>query len=354
MSSPTDGPRVHEPRGLVTRVDHVYARVERPQALFETLTERLGLPRSYGFTRVPILEGGAVSIGDLVFLEALRYAPRRRVTPPARPGLNGLALEVELPLAEAATELSARGLAHSPPYTFSGYPGPFAFAQPLQRAGLRSASGPLWSMVVVGGLLGEKRLARLRPLLPAHGDSLLARVGGRIAGGLMSNRRFGPFAVARSIGPHPTVWLHEFHVADMHVARRAAAEQLRACSGGKLGLQRVREIRLSATDLRAERERWQRLLDPRPRGDDGAWHFAEGPSLRLVEGDSDRIEALVCDVASLDAATDFLEREGILGAANQSEARLAPEALEGLEIRLAESAPVLSADDELGGEQASR
>jgi hypothetical protein len=338
----------------VTRVDHVYARVERPQALFQLLTERLGLPRSYGFTRVPILEGGAASIGDLVFLEALRYAPARRVTPPANPGLNGLALEAELPLAQAATELSARGLAHSPPYTLSGDTEPFAFGEPLQRAGLRTARGPLWSMVVVGGILGEKRLARLQRVLPARGDSVLGRVAGRIAGSVMSNRRFGPVAVATSIGPHPTVWLHEFHVADMRRARGVAAEQLRACSGGKLALLRVREILLSARDLSAERERWQRLLDPRPRQADGAWHFADGPSLRLVEGKSDRIQALVCDVASLDAATDFLEREGMLGAASRSEVRVAPEALGGLDIRLREAAPAASADDELRGEQSSR
>jgi hypothetical protein len=99
----------------VARIDHVYARVDDPLALFETLSKRLGLPRSYGWARVPILEGGAVSIGDLVFIEALRYAPGRRVPPPAQPGLDGLALEAALPLPQAASELSARGLAHTPP-----------------------------------------------------------------------------------------------------------------------------------------------------------------------------------------------------------------------------------------------
>ncbi len=51
----------HAQPQLVTRVDHLYARVDDPGALFRTLTERFGLPRSYDFTRLPICEGGAVS-----------------------------------------------------------------------------------------------------------------------------------------------------------------------------------------------------------------------------------------------------------------------------------------------------
>jgi hypothetical protein len=318
---------------VVSRIDHVYARVENPRALFEALHQQLGLPRSYGYARVPILEGGAVSIGDIVFIEALRYTPGRKVSPPDQPGLDGLALEPALSLPQAASELSARGLAHTPPFTFSGDPGPFAFAEPLERAGLRRTPGPLWSMVHLGGLLGEKRLARLKPLLPRRGDSVPARVNGTIAGAVMSTRRLGPLAVASSTGRHPTVWLHEFKAAEMEGARHIAAEQLRECGGGELGLERVREVVLVAKDLPGERERWQRLLDP-IQPIDGTWHFPAGPALRLVGGDVDRILALICDVSSLQAAAEFLERERMLGAADEGEVRIAPEALQGLDIRL--------------------
>jgi hypothetical protein len=326
---------------LVARIDHVYARVDDPLALFETLSKRLGLPRSYGWARVPILEGGAVSIGDLVFIEALRYAPGRRVPPPAQPGLDGLALEAALPLPQAASELSARGLAHTPPLRFSGDPEPFAFAEPLERAGLRRTPGALWSMVRLGGLLGEKRLARLQPLLPRRGDSLPARLSGAIAEAVMSSRRLGPLAVAGSTGRQPTVWLHEFKAAEMQVARDVAAQQLRECGGGELGIERVREVVLAAKDLSGERGRWQRLLDP-IQAIDGAWHFPAGPALRLVGGDVDRILALVCDVTSLQAAAEFLDREGMLGAADDDEVRIVPEALQGLDIRLRSAAAAKS------------
>jgi pimeloyl-ACP methyl ester carboxylesterase len=89
--------------------------------------------------------------------------------------------------------------------------------------------GPLWSMVIVGGLLGERRLARLRHLLPRRGDSRLARLDGAIAGHIMSSERLGPVAVARSIGPHPT-------------ASGCTSSTLRACGGGPLGIKRVSEV----------------------------------------------------------------------------------------------------------------
>jgi hypothetical protein len=344
MFSPLSGDKdaavapAESPAPLVSRVDHVYARVADPRAVFATLTERLGLPRSYGFARVPILDGGAVSIGDLVFLEVLRYAPGRKVTPPSRPGLNGLALESGLPLREAASELSARGFAHTPPYTYTGDPRSFSFDEPLERAGLRRGTGPLWSMVVVGGLLGERRLARLRRLLPKRGDSRLARLDGAIAGRAMSSERFGPAAVARSIGPHATVWLHEFHAANMQIARTVGREQLRACGGGPLGIERVSEVVLSSKAPSREGELWQRLLDPCAQAPGGGWQLGEGPALRLVEGECDGFEALVCEVSSLDAAAAFLERERMLGEALDGEVRIGREPLQGLDIRLRKSA----------------
>jgi hypothetical protein len=128
-------------RPIVARVDHFYARVEDPRTLFLTLHERLGLPRSYGFARVPGFEGGAVSLGNIVFLEALRYAPGRKVPSPANAGLDGLALESALPVADAASELSRRGIPHSPPITYVGDPEAFDFGPVLRRAGLRSGKG---------------------------------------------------------------------------------------------------------------------------------------------------------------------------------------------------------------------
>jgi hypothetical protein len=325
-------------RAVVARVDHLYARVEDPRALFITLHERLGLPRSYGFARVPGFEGGAVGLGNVVFLEALRYSPGRKVPAPASAGLNGLALESAQPIVDAATELSRRGIPHSPPITYAGDPDPFDFGPVLQRAGLRSGNGPLWSLVEVGSLLGDERHARLFRLIPSSGESRLARGLGRVQGRLMGSERFGDLVMAATITPHPTVWLQRFEAADMRRANAAAAEELAACGGGALGLERVSEVVLGAHDLPAERERWQGLLDPLRPGPDGAWRFGDGPALRLIEDATDRIQALVCEVASLERAVDFLEREGMLAASGGDGIAIAPAALQGVELRLIASA----------------
>src|SRR5205823_4551382 len=141
--------------------------------------------------------------------------PGRKTPRPLSAGLNGLALEAGLPLREAASELSRRGIAHSPPITITGDIGAFDFGEALQRAGLKSGIGPVWSMVGLGGFLGDARLGRLLRLVPSRGDSRIALALGRLQGRLMSSRRLGGFVTARTISPHATVWLHAFEAADM-------------------------------------------------------------------------------------------------------------------------------------------
>jgi hypothetical protein len=325
---------------LVTRVDHVYARVPNPFGLFQTLTEGLGLPRSYGYSRLPLLEGGAVSLGNMVFLEVLRYAPGWKAPEPRTPGLDGLALEAGVPLRRAATELSRRVIPHSPPVTITGDTSAFNFGEALRRAGLRGGTRPLWSMVALGGFLGDEDLGRLLRLLPSRGDSLVALALGSLQGRLMSSRRLGGFVTARTMRPHPAVWLHAFHAADMRAAAAAARDELSACGGGALGIERVREVVLSARDLPAERARWERLLAPaRPDADD-AWPLGEGPALRLVADEVDRIQALVCEVSSLERAHEALDRTGLVAERREGELRAAPDRLQGVDLRFAESRPI--------------
>jgi hypothetical protein len=342
----------HAERQLVTRVDHLYARVDDPATLFRTLTERFGLPRSYGFTRLPIFEGGAVSLGNIVFLEVLRYAPGRKTPPPRSPGLDGLALEAGLPLRDAATELSRRDIVHAPPITFTGDIDAFNFGHALQCAGLKSGTGPVWSMVGLGGYLGDARLGRLLRFVPSRGDSRIALALGRLQGRLMSSGRLGGWTAARMTSPHPTVWLHVFEAANMRAAAAAATIELAECGGGALGLRGVREVLLGARDLAAEQERWQRLLAPKRVGADGAWELGDGPALRLVADEHDGIQALVCEVASVDRAGDLLEREGMLVEGAPGELRAAPEALQGLDLRFVES-PTYPRDAEASAQPGS-
>jgi hypothetical protein len=322
---------------LIERVDHFYARVEDPRSLFLTLSERLGLPRSYGFARVPGFEGGAVSLGNVVFLEALRYAPGLKVPTPDSPGLDGLALAAGMSIADAATELSRRGIPHAPVVPFVGDPRPFAFGRPLNEAGLRETPGPLWSTVVLAGLLGDRERARQFRFIPSTGRSRVALALGRFQGRLLSSRRLGDRVMAWSMSSRPTVWIQQFDAADMTAANAAAQEELAAAGGGALGLERVKEVVLGARDIDREQRSWQRLLEPTEPGPDGAWHLGDGPAIRLVEDEADRIAYLVCEVASLDRARQFLAKEHLLGEDAGTEVGLSRTALQEVDIRLVDA-----------------
>src|SRR5439155_4880380 len=100
---------------------------------------------------------------------------------------------------------------------------------------------------------------------------------------------------------------------------------------------RVKEVVLGAVHEGAERERWQRLLEPVQLGTDGAWPLADGPALRLVEDEVDQIQALVCEVSSLERASLFLDREGLLADGPAGEVRVAQDALQGVDLRLVET-----------------
>lgn len=327
--------RTNTESAIVGRVDHVYARVADPRSVFATLTEVLGLPRTYGFARVPGLEGGAVTLGNIVFLEVLRYAPGRRVRAPATPGLNGLALETALPIEDAAKELTARELAHGPPSSYVGDPSVFSFGPALERAGLRRDRGPIWSLVPLGGLLGEDTLPKLFKLIPTHGRS--GRGLGRIQGRVMGSRLLGDAFMAATVTPHPAVWVHAFDAADMAVANEAAAAELRSVGGGALGIERVREVVLGARDVVSERARWKRLLAPAQPDPTGLWGLGDGPGLRLVESDRDCITYLVCEVTALDQARQFLADHRMLEERADDEVRISPAALQGIAIRLVQA-----------------
>ena len=339
---------------VIDGIDHVYARVEDAGSLFAALNQRLGLPRSYGFARLPGFEGGAVSIGNMVFLEALRYAPGRKLPAPASPGLDGLALAAARPLAQAATELSRRRIPHSPPLSYVGDPDAFSFGATLRNAGLRTGRGPLWSMVVLGDFFGDRKRGRLFRAIPSRGDSRMALAFGRVAGRLMSSERFADRAMSKAITSRPTVWVHQFEAADMGAAKTAAAAELAACDGGKLGMTGVKEVVVGARDLAAECDRWQRLLHPiRPRLDDNVWHLGDGPALRLVEDEKDRIKCLVCEVSSLQQAEEFLRHEGMLGTTSDTTVRIAPTALHDVDIRLVQHVPETANTDGAPWHQAS-
>jgi hypothetical protein len=85
-----------------------------------------------------------------------------------------------------------------------------------------------------------------------------------------------------------------------------------AVAGGALGLVEAREVVVAATDVETATSRWRRLLgDPSECGSSPVWVPSEGPRLRLVAGEQNRILGLTLvahDPAR--AAATWKERAG--------------------------------------------
>jgi hypothetical protein len=112
---------------------------------------------------------------------------------------------------------------------------------------------------------------------------------GRLAGSARLGRLAAPM-----FDPGPQFlavceWGHDRSGSRAADERRVAES---ATSG--LGIRRMREVVVEATDLAAARLRWQRLLGPPEDGED-CWKLGDGPSLRLTEGFADRVGAIVLE-----------------------------------------------------------
>jgi hypothetical protein len=85
---------------------------------------------------------------------------------------------------------------------------------------------------------------------------------------------------------------------------------------------------------RAEAGRWQRLLDPLQPTEPGRWQPGDGPAVRIVEGGEDRIEEMVWRVRSVEKVADWLRKQGLLREGRGGTINIAPEALQGVNVRL--------------------
>lgn len=127
---------------VVSHIDHVLVRVERPEPLFSTLTDVLGLPSPWPLSSHPAFASVGVSFGN-VDLELVRFGEPSERRPNAR--LYGLAFDpTAATLAKSQGELKRRDLSHS------------AVVPYVRRDG-DGAPQHLWDTLYVGGLLGENR-----------------------------------------------------------------------------------------------------------------------------------------------------------------------------------------------------
>jgi hypothetical protein len=313
---------------IVRRIDHVNVVVPDPLGFFRVLTEQFALPVAWPFTRFPSFESGAAALG--INIEAVRYAPGRPSPVREDAGLYAIACEPEA-LADARAELARRKISHSPPLRFTGrYPA--GANTPVFHQG-SDRRGELWTLVVLGGMIGDELSAGRYSRGLERGDSRLAPLVGWIGGWVGSGRLAARFSAQR-ISKRPFVFLCEYHGFNIPEGHAIGLADLASRDGGPLGLVRTHELVVTARDAAAEANRWQRLLDPLQPTEPGRWQPGDGPAVRIVEGGENRIEGMVWRVRSLDMAADWLRKHDLFREGRDGTISIAPEALQGVNIWL--------------------
>jgi hypothetical protein len=313
---------------VVRRIDHVNVVVPDPLGLLRVLTERFELPVAWPWKRFASFESGAAGLG--INIEAVRYAPGRPSPVREDAGLYAMVCEPE-PLAEARAELARRKIPHSPPMRFTGrYPADANTPVFHQRS---DQLGALWTLVFLGGMIGDESSARRYSRGIERGDSRLAPLLGRIGGWVASGRFAARFSSQR-ISKRPFVFLCEYHGFNIPEGHAAGLADLASRDGGPLGLVRTHELVVAARDAAAEADRWQRLLDPLQPTEPGRWQPGDGPAVRIVEAGEDRIEGMVWRVRSLETAADWLHKQGLFREGRDGTISIAPEALQGVNVWL--------------------
>jgi catechol 2,3-dioxygenase-like lactoylglutathione lyase family enzyme len=262
----------------IRQIDHIMIRTGDPRELYTFFAETLQLPIAWPMTspRAGVMTGG-VGFGN-VNVEAIQVPGQ---TDP-RPRLLGFAFEPSA-LDESLIELKRRGLT-------SGE------RRPLVATGPDGSTRTLWTNVTL--------------------------------------RQFSDSDSPAGATIH--IFLSEYSPTYVNVDERRA--RLRAelvnGGGGPLGVIDVKEVIIGAVDLDAARQLWQNLLDPTRSATSNMWQVGDGPAVRLVRANENRIEALVIRVASLDRAKGFLRDRQLLGAETARHVTIDPSKVGGLELRL--------------------
>ena len=313
-------------RAVARRVDHVNVRVADPRPLFSLLTERFRLPTLWPPTTFPGFEIAGVGFGN-VHIEPTRYGLWSRPSAATQAQLFSICLEPS-PVEQAAKDLARRGIPHSAPIPYVGVFPPENETELFHRTVPGAGRENLWTWLMLGGFVGDRMLAR------QYSTRLFQSPGfSRRMGNLLGGRAAGPLMTATT-PRRPFVFFVEWQAFDIVAARVRAREELRRRDGGPLGVIAVDEIVVGASDLGLEKARWEALLSPTPRIAEGAWQLGDGPAIRLLADDRDRIRTLTLRVADLDAAQRFLRDEGLLGPVLDAQVTIDPASVFGLDIRL--------------------
>jgi hypothetical protein len=264
----------------IRQIDHIMIRTGDPRELYSFFAETLRLPTAWPTTspRAGVTTSG-VGFGN-VNVEAIQVPGQ---TDP-RPRLVGFAFEPTA-LDESLIELNRRGLT-------SGE------RRPLVATGPDGSKRTLWTNVTL--------------------------------------RQFSDSDNPADATIH--IFLSEYSPTYVNVAERRARlrSQLIDSGGGPLGVVDVKEVIIGAVDLEAARQLWQKLLDPTPSATSNTWHIGNGPAVRLVPANENRIQALLIRVTSLERAKAFLRERQLLGADPAGQVTIDPSKVGGLDLRLVE------------------
>jgi hypothetical protein len=103
---------------------------------------------------------------------------------------------------------------------------------------------------------------------------------------------------------------------------------------GKVGVESMKQLNITATDVAATRKAWEKALAPNKMSSDGTMTIGTGPAVKIVSGPSNRITAMVLTVKSLEQAKTYFQNNGMLLSSTASELRLDPSKVQGLDIRM--------------------
>jgi glyoxalase/bleomycin resistance protein/dioxygenase superfamily protein len=266
-------------RPIVRQVDHIVVQTNDPKTLFNFFTDTLQFPIAWQVMEYDDFISGGIGAGS-VSIEVFRYTGRKSAESRAPRGARFMGIAFQpVPLSESLPELESRGLKYSPPE-------PFVSTLP------DGSQGPLWTTVV----------------LPQFSGSRLS------------------------------TFLYEYSPAflNIYVRRKQVMGQLVLNGGGPLGFQSVKEIVIEAEDLEKDTGEWQKLLVKRVDAPGIVWQVGDGPAIRLVPGEQERIRSIVFKVQSLEKAAAFLKKNSLLGAGTGSEISIDRRKIQGLNIRLVE------------------
>lgn len=258
---------------LVSRVDHVLVPVHGPKPLLRLFTETLGLPVAWPITDKGAFTSAAACVGNANIEFIARASGFSPFLQPTEP-LTVRGIAFE-PFDGDRTEstLDARGFDHSPAV----------------------------------------------PHLDPEGEPMFTNV-----------------FLAEPMRGEAFVFFCSYHGATLQ-DRVAVRAHFPTDGAGPLGVRRLAEIQIGASNLPETQAQWRRFLAPAEPDRYGLFRLREGASIRLRRSPIDGISGIVLEVASIDAAREALRERELLGPMRRSGVGLDYARTGGLDVWLSEA-----------------